>query len=286
MIYILVSICCNITVAVLFKLARRYQIHTGQAIVWNYLAAILLSWLFFKPQVDNLESAPLHIYIPLGFLLPLMFVVIARSIRYTGIVKTDVAQRLSLFIPILAAFIIFQETFSFSRVAGIAIGFIAILCCIPWQKDADVSKEQKGSWPYLIAVFFGMGLIDILFKQIAQFNSTIPYTSSLSIVFLLAFSVSGIVMLTLLLNKKLRFEWINFICGIILGVFNFGNILFYLKAHQALARTPSVVFSSMNIGVIILGSLVGVVIFKEKLSRLNYFGIALAIISILIISIL
>jgi hypothetical protein len=45
--------------------------------------------------------------------------------------------------------------------------------------------------------------------------------------------------------------------------FNFGNILFYLKAHQAFADNPSTVFAAMNMGVIILGSL-GILVFKEK----------------------
>jgi hypothetical protein len=41
----------------------------------------------------------------------------------------------------------------------------------------------------------------------------------------------------------------------LVGAFNFGNILFYLKAHQAFADNPSTVFAAMNMGVIILGVL-------------------------------
>lgn len=281
MLYIIISICCNITVGVLFKLAKRYKISAEQAIVWNYLTAIILSWIFFKPQLSQTVQNPSPVYLVLGILLPLMFVVIARSIRYTGIVRTDVAQRLSLFIPIIAAYFLFREVFSINRISGIALGFLAITCSIPWQKEG--AAKQSGSWFYPVTVFIGMGIIDILFKQIAQ-NRAIPYTSSLFVVFILAFILSASVLLYYFLSKRLTFEWINLLCGIILGLFNFGNILFYLKAHQALAATPSVVFSSMNIGVIILGSLVGLLIFKEKLSKLNYAGIALAIISILIIS--
>lgn len=281
MLYIIISICCNITVGVLFKLARRYKISAEQAIVWNYLTAILLSWFFFKPSLSETMQSPSPIYLVLGILLPLMFVVIARSIRYTGIVRTDVAQRLSLFIPIIAAYFLFREVFSINRISGIALGFLAITCSIPWQKEG--TTKRSGSWFYPVTVFIGMGIIDILFKQIAQ-NRSIPYTSSLFVVFLLAFVLSASVLLYFFLSKRMTFEWINLLCGVILGLFNFGNILFYLKAHQALAATPSVVFSSMNIGVIILGSLVGLLIFKEKLSKLNYAGIALAIISILIIS--
>ena len=74
------------------------------------------------------------------------------------------------------------------------------------------------------------------------------------------------------------------VVGWILGVANFGNILFYLKAHQALAGKPSTVFSAMNIGVVTLGAIVGLLIFKEKLSALNKLGIVLAIVAIVIIA--
>lgn len=283
MIYILISIFCNITVGVLFKLARRYRISAEQAIVWNYLTAIILSWLFFDPQTVQIENPPHFIYLALGVLLPAMFVVIARSIRHTGIVRTDVAQRLSLFIPVLAAYFVFQEVFSWNRIGGLALGFVAIGCSIPWQKESTPGSRPTNSWYYPLTVFVGMGIIDILFKQIAQTRS-IPYTSSLFVVFVIAFILSGSVLAWFFLTRRLKFELINVICGILLGLFNFGNILFYLKAHQALAETPSVVFSGMNIGVIILGSLVGLLIFREKLTRLNYAGILLAIVSIIIIS--
>jgi multidrug transporter EmrE-like cation transporter len=39
----------------------------------------------------------------------------------------------------------------------------------------------------------------------------------------------------------------------------------------------------MNMGVIIIGSLVGVLIFKEKLSKMNFIGLFLALIAIVLI---
>ncbi|MEG0850051.1 MAG: EamA/RhaT family transporter, partial [Flavobacterium sp.] len=66
-------------------------------------------------------------------------------------------------------------------------------------------------------------------------------------------------------------------------IFNFGNILFYLKAHKAFAENPSTVFAGMNMGVIILGSLVGLFFFKEKLSKINIIGLLLALVSIVFI---
>jgi hypothetical protein len=53
--------------------------------------------------------------------------------------------------------------------------------------------------------------------------------------------------------RKTRLRAINILFGGLVGAFNFGNILFYLKAHQAFADNPSTVFAAMNMGVIILG---------------------------------
>jgi len=110
MLYVFLSICCSVVVSVLLKLAKRYHIDVFQAITWNYSMAILLTWIFFKPQLSiNFADAPIYNYIALGILFPSLFVIMASSVRLAGIVRTDVAQRLSLFIPIFAAFFIFNE---------------------------------------------------------------------------------------------------------------------------------------------------------------------------------
>jgi len=280
MIYILISICCSVTVAVLLKLARRYKINIIQTVTWNYLFAIILGYFFFKPQIGDLVAVPSPIYIALGILLPVIFWFLAASIKNIGIVKSDIAQRLSLFIPILAAYFLFHEQMSNLKLFGLFVGLLAILLTLV--------KKQKGNnatanWFYAIVVFLGFGVIDILFKKLAQAQA-IPYTSSLIIIFAIAFMVSILSILYQIFYKKQKLALVNFLFGGVLGLFNFGNILFYLKAHQALAQHPSTVFAAMNIGVIILGSVIGITLFKEKFSKTNYVGLTLALGSILIIT--
>ena len=248
--------------------------------MWNYSIAAALTYLIYDPIWPSISNSLFPAYVTLGILLPSLFVILALSVRYTGIVKTDVAQRLSLFIPVLAAFLLFDETPSSIKIAGIVLAFLAIVCSVPWQKK---TTALPSFWIYPLTVFIGMGIIDILFKQIAK-TEAIPFTSSLLVVFILAFITSALFLLYLYVMKKLEFKLINMLCGWILGVANFGNILFYLKSHQSLSEQPSLVFSAMNIGVILLGSLVGVVIFHEKLTTWNYTGIVLALISIVLMS--
>lgn len=281
MIYILLSISCSVTVAVLLKLAKRYKIHVLQAIMWNYLTAVILSYIFFKPDLKDLTVIPSQLNISLGILLPLLFLVLAASVRNIGIVKTDIAQRLSLFIPILASLYLFGEHFGELKIAGLIVGFIAIFLTL--FRKSTAAGTEKYAFIYPVMVFVGFGVIDVLFKQLAQ-DKSIPYTTALLMIFGISFFVALLVLLYTILVKKQKVELVNFICGVILGCFNFGNILFYMKAHRSMAENPSTVFAAMNMGVILLGSLVGIILFKEKVTKLNYIGIAMALAAIVLIT--
>ncbi|QEC74567.1 EamA family transporter [Mucilaginibacter ginsenosidivorax] len=286
MLFVFLSICCSVIVSVMLKLARRYHIDVYQAVTWNYSMAILLTWFFYRPSLTNLSQSPVYNYIALGVLFPALFIVMATSVRKAGIVRTDVAQRFSLFIPIIAAFLLFGEASTPVKIIGIILAFIAILCSIPWQKSrgrVNSSKEaEKGSWVYLLIVFLGFGVIDVLLKQITKVNN-VPFTTAIFVIFILAFALSFIGLIYQVATKKMRFSWPHILIGWVLGLFNFGNILFYLKAHKALANNPSSVFSSMNIGVIVVGALIGMIIFKEKLSTLNKIGLLVAVLAIVVI---
>src|ERR1700761_566863 len=156
MLFVLLSVCCSVIVSVLLKLAKRYQVDVLQAVTWNYFVAIILTWIFLKPQLQNLSQAPWVSYTVLALLLPAIFLVMATSVRLTGIVRTDIAQRLSLFIPIIAAFLLFGEQLTPLKGIGIILGFAAIICSIPWQKREGGKPVESNAWVYLLVVFVGI----------------------------------------------------------------------------------------------------------------------------------
>ena len=285
MTFVLLSIVCSVLVSVILKLSRRYQISTNQLIAWNYPTALLLNVVFYKPDVQaiSFNMGNTSLYLVLGFLLPALFLAIAASIRFMGIVRTDIAQRVSIFIPLIAAFVIFNEVANTRSIIGIAVGLLAIFFSIKWTSDSNTPESKKNAWIYPLIIFIGMGVIDILFKQVAQ-HKEVPYTTSVFFIFLIALIISFIYISLRIFKGKEKFSLSSLFWGIGLGIFNFGNILFYMKAHRAIPENPSIVFSAMNIGVIAFGALVGLFIFKEKLSTLNKVGILFAIVSILIIA--
>ena len=281
MVYLVFSIICSVTVGVLFKLARRYQINLAQAITWNYLFAIVLNLMCFRPDFSSLTTVNISpIYWALGMLMPCIFIFLGLSVRNAGLARTDIAQRLSLFISLSAAYFLFKEDFDRYKEVGIVFGFAAIIFTM-YRKSDRVSSKR--SWLYLLLVFIGFGAVDVMFKMVSQIT-VIPYTTSLFIIYCIAFALSMLYLLYLVWRKKTKLQLVNFFCGCILGIFNFGNILFYLRAHKEMADNPSTVFAAMNMGVIIAGTLIGIFVFRERLSRWNYIGLALALVSIILIT--
>ncbi|MFC5284803.1 EamA/RhaT family transporter [Pedobacter alpinus] len=280
MIYIVFAIICSVIVSVNFKLLNRYYTNAYQAIVFNYPTAAIFCYFFFKPDLSNIPTYQNWLlFSVVAVLLISIFYFIGKSIATSGIVLTAIAQRLSLVIPVAAAFLIFSETTSTLKMIGLVIGFVALYISKP---KGETKLKEMVSW-YPIIVFLGTGILDILFNLLTQINN-ISFTASLVYIFSISAIIGFSTLIIQYLKGDLKFEIKAALAGIVLGIFNFGSIYFYLKALKLESNQPSVVFSSLDIGVIFLGSLVGIVLFKEKLSKLNTIGLILALIAIVILN--
>ena len=126
----------------------------------------------------------------------------------------------------------------------------------------------------MIGVWAGYGVIDILFKQVAK--SGTAFGGNLLVAFILA----GVLMFGYLFYKGSKWTAAGILGGLVLGGLNFANIWSYVRAHQVMSDNPTTVFAGMNIGVIVLGTLVGALAFREKISTINLAGIVVAVCSI------
>lgn len=280
---LVLSISCSVAVSVLLKMARSRSIQVDQAIAFNYVMAGSLCWLLLGPQPQTLfaSSAPWPLLLALGLLLPSIFLVMAKAVQQAGIVLSDVAQRLSLLLPLIAAFTLFGEPATSQKLIGVAIALCALgaLLWRPGSRNAQSSGSHGGllTVVLLLGVWVGYGTIDILFKQMAKMGSAFPTT------LLGSFVLAGLVSFTYLLLRRAAWNARSMAAGLLLGLLNFGNIYFYVRAHQVFSDNPTLVFSAMNIGVIALGTLVGAGVFKERINWVNAVGVALAIVAIFIL---
>lgn len=278
--YLVLSVICSVLVSVLLKLAPRQRIDMAQAVTWNYLVASVLSLVLLRPSLASLQTphAPWVALLGLAVALPAIFLVMARAVTHAGIVRSDVAQRLSLLLSLLAAFLIFGETANAWKAAGLAVGLLAIVCISVRPRAQAAQPSGARSWPWLLGVWVGYALVDILLKKVAL--SGTPSMAALLASFSLAFVLMLAWQLWRHLRGSARLQGRNLVAGALLGLLNFGNILFYVRAHQHLPDSPAVVFAGMNIGVVVLGALVGIIGFGERTSVWNRVGLGLAVLAI------
>ncbi|MGY0556795.1 MULTISPECIES: EamA family transporter [unclassified Lysobacter] len=275
---ILLSALCSVLVSVVLKLAPRGRLDVAQMVTWNYLAAAVLCALLLRPDLDGLRGGGTQWLVLLGLavLLPSLFLVLASAVQQAGIVRTDVAQRLSLLLSLVAAFTVFGEHAGGIKLAGLALGLIAVAGIV--VRPSNTAASSAKAWLPLLTVWVGFALVDVLLKLIAQSGTS--SMASLQVAFALAFVLMLVWQIARHLRGTARFSAANLGAGLLLGLLNFGNIVFYVRAHQALPDSPAVVFAAMNIGVVVLGTLVGVAVFGEKTSRWNRAAIVLAIVAI------
>ena len=273
MMYLIIAVLCSVAVSVLLKILRQKNIDIRQTIVAGYPVAFLLTWVLLKPDVSSIGALgnAWGIIIALGVLLPAVFIILGRAIESVGMVATDAAQRLSLVIPIFAAFLLFGEVLTGTRIFGLLLGFLALGALVYRPQHGFINTQAKQTPLWLFGVWFGYGVIDILFKQVAKQGAAFPLT------LFVTFGLAGLLLLIYLLSTRVRWQGNALSAGLLLGALNMGNIYAYVRAHQVLSESPSIVFTGMNVGVIAVATLIGVGVFKEHLNRINIVGLLLAI---------
>ena len=273
MMYLTIAVLCSVAVSVLLKILRQRDIDIRQTIVAGYPVAFLLTWFLLKPDVSGMSAlgGAWVIIIALGVLLPAVFIVLGHAIAAVGMVATDAAQRLSLIIPIVAAFLLFGEVLTGTRIFGLLLGFLALGALIYRPQQRQINQHAKRTPLWLFGVWAGYGIIDILFKQVAKQGAAFPLTLFVS------FGLAGLLLFIYLLITRVRWQGRALAAGLLLGALNIGNIYAYIRAHQVLSESPSIVFTGMNVGVIAVATIIGVGVFKESLNRINMLGLLLAI---------
>lgn len=280
MIQLIISLLASLSVGFFIKSLRINNVRNLFTMVTaNYFVATILSLLCFKIQLNPfyLQSVDLKSIISLGILMPSIFFVLNKSLKTSGLARTDIFQRLSLLIPVLLSFTLFNEELTLAKLVVVTLAFASILLLL-YKKSTN---NGKSNILFLLAVFFGYGIIDTLFKIIAT-NKSINYTSVLFLIFILCSFISFLYIL--FLKGKIQKKYCFF--GIVLGLLNFSNIYFYMEAHKKFSHSPTLVFITMNLGVIIGGSLIGAYYFKEKLSKVTIYGILMAILSIILLALI
>mgnify|MGYP000532442434 CR=1 FL=1 len=269
---------------IIFKMFEKHQVDNLQGLIVNYLTAATCSYFFIKEDISVdgiLNSEWMYHAMIIGTLFIVVFNFYAFGTQKVGIAITTVANKMSLIIPVCAAIILYGDSFTYLK--GIAFFLALSGIYLSSTKGGKLSFDKKYLW-LIILVFIGQGISDSIFNDFAQkFPDEGGYLFFMVLFFMA--SISGILILigkSVKTKNKLQLKSVFW--GIIFGIPNFFSLLFFLKALSDPKLSSSIVFPLVSMGVVVSSSLIGMFLFKEKLSRTNWIGILLSVCAIYIFS--
>ncbi|WP_343329523.1 EamA family transporter [Polaribacter staleyi] len=286
MIYLLFSILFSTSLFVIFKYFDIYKIDTLKAIVVNYLVAFGLGFGLSEITFSITEIPEKSWFfgaIILGALFVSIFFVMANTAQQNGVSVASVAGKMSVVIPVLFGVLLYDESVTFFKIVGILIALVSVYLASVKEKESNL---QKAGLLFPILLFFGSGAIDTILKYVevnfVPANEVALFSGSL---FGFAAIFGLLILLVKTIQKREPFGFKNVIAGIILGVPNYFTIVFLIKALQTSGFESSTLFTINNVSVVVVSTLIGLLLFKEKFSLKNKIGVALAIIGIVLVTI-
>ena len=285
MIYLILSILASTAIFVVFKLFERFKINTLQAIVINYIIACCCGLLSYEGTINISETSNSKWFlgaILLGFLFISVFNLMALTAQRHGLSVASVAGKMSVMIPVVFSIHVYAESISVQKIFGIVLALIAVYLTAIKAKSS-INIRQSLWLPFLL--FVGSGVIDTSIKYL---ETTYVPENGIPIFSATIFGCAAIIGILILIIMKLKNTFVfnvkNIFGGIILGIINYYSIFFLLRALQFEGLESSMLFTVNNVAIVMVSTLVGLLLFKESISKKNWFGISLAIISILLVT--
>lgn len=285
MLYLLAVILLNTLLYTLFKVFPKYKVDTLQAIVANYWVCVATGSIYLG-RFPIGEGSMAHPWLPWALLMGAAFISIFNLVgfvtRIDGITTATIANKLSLVIPVLFSFFLYNEQAGFIKILGIILAFPAVY--LTTRVKGEEGKNQSLFWPALL--FLGSGLLDTLVKFVEQRYLDTPESQAVFTihVFATAGLIGTVLVIVLAIMNKIKLHPRNILAGILLGVPNYFSIYFLIRLLNSDYMESSAAIPVSNIGVVVASSLAAIAIFKEKANRPRIIGLLLAIAAILLIS--
>ncbi len=288
MIDILLTIVAFNVLIVFFKLFHKYGIDNLQALIINYFVAGSCG-LYFSDQEFSisyvLHSPWIFHAAAIGILFIVTFNLYAVGTQKVGIAITTIANKLSLFVPVGFALILYpNEELTYVKIIGFLLAIVGIYLSSTTGKKLSFDKSYL--W-LIVLVFVGQGIADTIFNNAQK---TVVNEADAGLFFMCLLLIAGISGIVILIGKSIKqkpkLQVKNLVAGAIFGVPNFASLIFFFNALESSGFEASQVFPVVSMGVVVGSALVGLLLFKEKLSLMNWLGLGFAVVSIYVITFL
>lgn len=289
MIYLIGSIVLTSYLTLSFKACERYGVNVFQAIVFNYITCVITGSIVngaFPIHAENIQTPWFGWAMIMGAMFVSIFNIVAITAQKNGVAVASVANKLSLIIPVVLSVYLYNETVAGWKAMGVALALVAVvLTCYTTAEKGNTVQQNK--WVYLLplVLFISSGLLDALINHVQlTYVTTENNNDYLVSSFFSAATIGSLILLIQLIRRKQVFVWKNLLAGVLIGIPNYFSIWCLVHFLQESSWQTSASIPVNNMGIVLFSAVVAWILFKERLTKINWLGILLSIVAIYLIA--
>ncbi len=291
MFYLIGSIVLTSYLILSFKACERFNVPVFPAIVFNYITCVITGSIVngaFPINAEAVASPWFKWACFMGVLFVSIFNVIGITAQKISVAVASVANKLSLIIPVVLSVYLYNESVAGWKLVGVILALIAVvLTCYPKKTNdtdrASVSTTLKYVLP--LVLFIGSGLLDALINHVQQKYVNDENSNAYLITGFFSAAIIGFfILLYQYLSGKRAFSWKHIFAGVLIGIPNYFSIWCLIHFLKQSPWPSSSSIPMNNMGIVLFSTLVAEIIFKERLSKLNWIGVGLSAIAIYLIA--
>jgi drug/metabolite transporter (DMT)-like permease len=281
--WLISSILSSAALMVIFKFFARFEIRVFPSIVVNYVTCFVLGNVLLGEKNIAAEAVWNQHWFPyvvgMGLLFISAFYLMGLGTGLAGAGATSVAAKMSVVIPAAVSLVVFHEKPGFFIILGM---LLSIFCVYLMRPENSEDKGNRGLW-ILLLVFLGSGMVDTGLNLVKHhFGADVDdYTMSTVV-----FGGAGLIGLVLMLLRKGQLPGMKeLLGGVVLGCTNYASLIAMFGAIGNYKGETAWFFAVNNIGVVWVSTLISMLFFKERISKMGYAGLLLAAVAVLLMNV-
>lgn len=278
MLNLLLAIASSSLVSIVMRTSEKYTKGNHGMLAVNYVICVIMA--AFYTGFGNLfpKAEGIGFTLGLGTCTGILYLVglllVQLNIQKNGVVLSSIFQKLGLIVQVLISIIFFKEQPQFIQVLGIIICLVAVVM-INFEKGQTAVQFKLG----LFLILLSSGFCDVMSKIHEEMGN--PALADHFLFY--TFGVAMILCIVLIIVKKELFGWKDVLFGILLGIPNYFSASFLLKALNDIAAV--IVFPTFSVATVVVISMTGMLVFKEKLSKKQWIAMGLILAALVLLNI-
>ena len=287
MTYLFLAILGSGVIPVIFRGFDKLGVNLFWAIPANYVTCVLIGnlWAGKSHDLPGLSAQPwIGFAAAQGILLAVNFYLLAYTAQRAGVAVAALASRLSVAIPSLLAFVLYGDSLTLMKIAGLCSALLALYLCTAPEKNSNTSTVRLLQlMPVLVFITFGCYFSILKYLQ-AYYLDGSSYHAYVMSGFIFAFVSSIAIGVSKGVFSSGDFRMKHILAGIFLGGINYVAVYALLEVLALRGWESSQLFPIYSVGVVAVSAMLAMLIFRERLSKQRTIGLAVGLIAVALLN--